>query len=151
MEVTGASAREIITSAPQNPPPTVLIVEDHTDVRSLLRLLLEEAGLVCAGEAPSGEEALRMALTADVAVIDANLPGMDGFELAAELRALQPGIAVVLCSGVVDSEVQAAAATAGIAACVSKDDFAGLAAVVTQVARKNSGSGSTPGRTSSSR
>ena len=77
-------------SPPQPAPPAlkVLIVEDDADSREMLRLLLELDGhdVRVAG---SGMEALdRINHEAvDAAVIDIGLPGMDGYELARQIRA----------------------------------------------------------------
>jgi CheY-like chemotaxis protein len=76
---------------------TVLIVDDHPSFRSVARMLLETEGYVVVGEAPDGEQALALAarLAPDVVLLDLNMPGIDGFEVA---RRLEPGPAVVLIS-----------------------------------------------------
>lgn len=64
-------------------PVNVLLVDDQPSRRLTYRAVLEPLGehLV---EAESGEEALRMLMEQDFAVIllDVNMPGMDGFETA---------------------------------------------------------------------
>jgi CheY-like chemotaxis protein len=78
-------------------PTTVLIVDDHPSFRSVARLLLESEGYDVVGEAPDGEAALRLAgeLSPDVVLLDLNMPGIDGFEVA---RRLPAGPAIVLVS-----------------------------------------------------
>ena len=60
----------------------VLLVDDHDLFRTGLRNLLEEQGVVIAGEASTGSEALRLVreTAPDVVVMDLNMPGMSGVE-----------------------------------------------------------------------
>ena len=61
----------------------VLIVDDHPLFRDGMRSLLESVDdLEVAGEAASGEEAIRLAhaLQPDVVLMDFNMPGLDGIE-----------------------------------------------------------------------
>jgi len=67
----------------------VLLADDHPTLRLGLRVLLDQAPDVeVVGEAEDGEEALALieALAPDVAVLDCQLPGMEGAEVAAEVR-----------------------------------------------------------------
>jgi CheY-like chemotaxis protein len=66
----------------------VLVVEDNDDSRAMLRELLGLLGHEV-HEAADGREGLEMALTLrpDVALVDLGLPGLDGFEVARQLRA----------------------------------------------------------------
>jgi diguanylate cyclase (GGDEF)-like protein len=67
--------------------PTILIVDDHAANRWAMHTLLGGIGAHLI-EAGSGNEALAIALEQDLAVIllDANMPGMDGYEVAELLR-----------------------------------------------------------------
>jgi len=68
-----------------------LLVDDNQDAVDLLALSLTELGHdVRAAYDP--RTALEMAREhpPDIALLDIGLPGMDGYELAAELRALRP-------------------------------------------------------------
>ena len=80
---------------------SVLLVEDQDAVRAFARTALEGQGHeVC--EAESGEAALDLVGVGghfDVLVTDVTMPGMDGRELAARVRAVRPGVGVVLMSG----------------------------------------------------
>lgn len=66
----------------------VLLVEDNKDAAETLQLLLEATGHEVV-IAHSGQDALKLARDTSPAVLflDIGLPGMDGYELAAKLRA----------------------------------------------------------------
>jgi CheY-like chemotaxis protein len=108
-------------------PVRVMIVDDHADVRYLLRAIVEEARpeVVVAGQAASGEEALLAidSIDPDVVLLDAHMPIRDGFQTAELIRAHRPDQRIVLCSALVDDAIRARAAAAGITACVAKDAF----------------------------
>jgi DNA-binding NarL/FixJ family response regulator len=59
----------------------------------------------------------------DGALVDVNLPGLDGFAVAAALAARCPGIRTVLISSDVDSVVPAELAQCGALAFVPKTDL----------------------------
>jgi DNA-binding NarL/FixJ family response regulator len=67
---------------------TVLIVDDHPSFREAARLLLESEGFAVVGESATGEDALEHAdaLQPDVVLLDVNLPGIDGLEVARRLH-----------------------------------------------------------------
>ncbi len=67
--------------------PTVLVVEDHEDVRLVLRTELEDDFTVL--EAPDGQEGLRLAVERmpDLVLTDILMPLMDGIELCRRLKA----------------------------------------------------------------
>jgi signal transduction histidine kinase/ActR/RegA family two-component response regulator len=75
----------------------VLLVEDSVDVRRMLRLGLELDGHEV-HETEDGIAGLAQALglRPDVAVIDIGLPGLDGWELARQLRATEAGRRMIL-------------------------------------------------------
>jgi len=65
----------------------IAIVEDNKDVRDLLRLKLSRLGHTVV-DARDGLEGLRIVLAErpDLALVDLGLPGIDGFQLAKEVR-----------------------------------------------------------------
>jgi DNA-binding NarL/FixJ family response regulator len=105
----------------------VLIVDDRPAFRCQLRPLLTRAGLTVVGEAGSIAEAEAQvrALRPDLAVVDVVLPGVNGIEGTARLRALVPALRVILISAHRDRAdvFRTAAAQAGAEAFISKDDL----------------------------
>jgi DNA-binding response OmpR family regulator len=68
---------------------SALVVDDETDVRTLIKLLLERSGLEVT-EAASGREALRQlhAVRPDVVVLDVSMPDLDGWQTLERIRDL---------------------------------------------------------------
>lgn len=94
----------------------VLLVDDHPVVRRGLRALLSSLpGIEVAGEAATGEDAVREAqlLAADVVVMDVQLPGIDGVAATARLTAAVPRAAVLVLTMFDDDDTVVAALRAG--------------------------------------
>ncbi|MEY2844934.1 MAG: hypothetical protein RL076_480 [Chloroflexota bacterium] len=68
--------------------PTVLVVDDETPLRELIRAYLEREGYTV-HEAPNGREALTLMpqVQPDVMVLDLMLPEIDGIEVCRRVRA----------------------------------------------------------------
>jgi two-component system, chemotaxis family, chemotaxis protein CheY len=66
-----------------------LIVDDSRFVRGFLRGMLEERGIECveAGDGEAGLVQLRTGIPFDLALVDWNMPVMDGLEMLKQLRA----------------------------------------------------------------
>lgn len=103
----------------------VVIVDDQATFRHYLRRLLTRAGMDVVGEAEEilQAEAMVVALQPDLAVVDLVLPGINGIEGIARLKALQPALRAILISVHRDQAhlLQAAAVAAGAEAFVPKD------------------------------
>jgi DNA-binding NarL/FixJ family response regulator len=84
------------------PPPTsirVLIVDDHPLMREGIAMVLgEHACFQIVGEAGNGQEALEqyIRLRPDIALIDLQMPVMDGVEATAAIRALVPAARIII-------------------------------------------------------
>ena len=81
-------------------PKSVLIVDDHPGFRASARRMLEASGYAVIGEAADGAAAIAAVgeLGPDLVLLDVQLPDLDGFEVAARLRALGEETEIVLTS-----------------------------------------------------
>ena len=114
-----------------------LIVDDHDDIRLLLRLTLAAAaGIEVTGEACNGVEAVDAYLDQrpQVIVLDEMMPGMRGLDVVRTLRERGDEPRVVLCSAHLDMHVRNEANELGVEWCVSKNDVDGLLAAVRELA-----------------
>jgi DNA-binding NarL/FixJ family response regulator len=77
-----------------------VIVDDHPGFREQARRLLEEIGVRVIGEAATGLEALSAVrrLKPDLVLLDIQLPDLDGFAVAAQLRSVAPRPTILLVS-----------------------------------------------------
>jgi two-component system, NarL family, response regulator LiaR len=94
----------------------VLIVDDHAVVRQGLRIFLDTEGdFEVVGEAPNGEEAVRLAqaLEPDIVLMDLLMPGMGGIEATRQIRSEVENVEVVALTSVLDDESVVAAVRAG--------------------------------------
>src|SRR5476651_477519 len=85
----------------------VLIVDDHPLFRSGLRqVIAEDSSLELVGETGDGEAALKLIAEKkpDVAVLDVNLPGLSGLELARKLQAKRLSTRVIMLTMHKDEE-----------------------------------------------
>jgi DNA-binding response OmpR family regulator len=78
----------------------VLVVEDDHDLRQAISMALEVAAFVPL-QAPDGEVAIEVAThnRIDLAIIDMALPGMNGYDVARQLRQSHPDAVLVAVSG----------------------------------------------------
>lgn len=101
----------------------ILIVDDRAVVRKELRHLLELTGRVAViGEAADGWEAVRQAkaLAPDVVLMDLEMPGLDGFEAARQIKARRLARAVIIFTVYGDPASREKALAAGADAFVVK-------------------------------
>ncbi len=95
----------------------IMLADDSTTSRMMLkRLLGQRFQDLEVMEASSGDEALVMARQRlpDIALLDFNMPGLDGFETALELRKLNPSIKIVLVTADKQSATRERAETENI-------------------------------------
>jgi CheY-like chemotaxis protein len=80
--------------------PRVLVVDDSPHFRDTAAALLADRGIELLAEAGDEEQALDAAVRVrpDGILLDINLPGRDGFAVAAALAAVCPGARIVLTS-----------------------------------------------------
>ena len=102
--------------------PVLLLVDDHPLFRLGLRLLLSSSPQIRADilEAGTLAQALAVAATVDLVLLDISLPGGDGLSGLAALRARWPGAAVVMLSAHDHAELMHDAARLGASGFLSK-------------------------------
>jgi two-component system cell cycle sensor histidine kinase/response regulator CckA len=87
---------------------TILLVEDENSVRALSSYVLQANGYTVL-EARDGGEAVRISNehvgTIDLLVTDVVMPGIDGREVAEQLRKARPGLRVLYLSGYTDDAI----------------------------------------------
>jgi PAS domain S-box-containing protein len=101
-------AADVPAEAPPADPPvpqpadhaTILVVDDNDAVRFIAGAFLRDAGYDVV-EASGGQPALAVMRSrpADLVVTDLAMPGMDGTQLAAQVRAEWPGVPVIFVTG----------------------------------------------------
>jgi len=93
----------------------MLVDDQQMFVAALGALLEHEDGIEVVGSADNGLRALELdeAVHPDVAVVDLDLPMMDGFETTRRLLEQHPGLRVVVISGLSGNGVAQRAAEAG--------------------------------------
>src|SRR4051812_31498494 len=113
---------------------TLLIVDDHPPFREAARRLLEQDGYRVVGEAGDGAAALAAAraLRPDVVLLDVQMPGLDGFEVAARLSADAGPPAIVMVSSRDAADFGPLVEASGARGFIGKLDLSGpaLAAVL---------------------
>ena len=105
-------------------PITVMLVDDHPVFRQGLRRVLEsEDDLDVAAEVADGLEALRVAkdLAPDVLLLDINLPGMNGLQVARSLKDAIVDINIIMLTAYHDDQQVFHAIRAGASAYFPKD------------------------------
>ncbi len=102
----------------------VLIIDDHPLFRQGIRWSLEDApDIDVVGEAENGQEALKLAerLNPDVVLVDINLPGLNGLEVARVIKRRDPRVGIIVLSVYEDDDQLFQAIKVGAAAYSSKD------------------------------
>jgi DNA-binding NarL/FixJ family response regulator len=105
-------------------PLRIVVADDDADYRMIVRFLLasDADGMVLAGEAPDGENALGLVLRErpDVLITDLVMPGLNGVELARRVREALPDTKIILMSSYTDDAYRLLASSSGADAFVSK-------------------------------
>jgi two-component system response regulator FlrC len=95
-------------------PLRILVVDDDPGMRDGVALSLKRSGS-SVDQARDGEEALRMVRPGayDAVVADLHLPGMDGLQLTARLKAVDPSLPILLITAASDPQAAREAARLG--------------------------------------
>ena len=99
----GGAARESLIGLPEQDtgvPFSVLVVDDASFMRSMIRDIFARGPFVIVGEAENGVEAVRMYrdLRPQLTTMDIVMPQMDGITALREIIRLDPAAKVVMCS-----------------------------------------------------
>jgi CheY-like chemotaxis protein len=102
----------------------ILIVDDNIQLRRVIRVQLEAAGLEVCGEAVDGLDAIEKArgLRPDLIVLDLSMPRMNGLEAARELTHILPRVPILLYTMHADVLRRSESLPEGITAVVAKTE-----------------------------
>jgi len=103
----------------------ILLADDHPVARNGIRNLLDAAiDIEVVGEASDGEEALRLSqeLTPDVLILDMEMPGLTGIEVATQLRDNNSSVRVLALSAHQDKEYISGLLASGAAGYLTKGE-----------------------------
>jgi DNA-binding NarL/FixJ family response regulator len=103
----------------------VVLTDDHPVVRSGIRQLLEKtADIVVVGEASDGAEALRLvkALDPDVLLLDMEMPGETGVQVAQQLQAAGSAVRILALSAYDDEQYIVGLLASGAAGYLTKEE-----------------------------
>ncbi|HVF70804.1 MAG TPA: ATP-binding protein [Chthoniobacterales bacterium] len=122
----------------------LLLVEDHDSTREVLSRILQRSGHQVHG-AGTGAEAVELLKSAgpfDAVISDLGLPDRNGFELLAEIRAIQPELPAIALSGYgMDEDVKRAKQAGFIAHLVKPVPFDQLRALLDHIAARTDSTG----------
>lgn len=111
----------------------ILVVDDNPAVRYYLRAILEQQNSwqICS-EARSGKEALQKAqdTAPDVILLDFQMPGLNGLDVAREMHRLWPRIPILMISIHMSNQLAAAARAVGIRGACAKSDVGSIVEAV---------------------
>jgi DNA-binding NarL/FixJ family response regulator len=105
-------------------PTSIVLVNAHALFREGLRHHLTETGeFHVIGEAGNGQQAIQVVdlLDPDMVVMEVDLPGVNGLEVARAIKRAHPHIRIVLLSSTMDGQEVVKAIRAGIAAYVPRN------------------------------
>jgi two-component system, NarL family, invasion response regulator UvrY len=115
----GTRARRVVTG-----PLRILIVDDHTMLRSGLKALLTTAfDAAVFGDASDGAEACECLRSQswDIVLLDIALPGRSGLEVLKDLQSEWPRVPVLVLSGHKEDQLAVRAVKAGARGYMTKD------------------------------
>ncbi len=79
---------------------SILIVDDAAFMRMMIKDILVKNGFTIAGEAENGVQAVEKyrELTPDLVTMDITMPEMDGIDALKQIREINPGAKIIMCS-----------------------------------------------------
>jgi DNA-binding response OmpR family regulator len=103
--------------------PRVLVIDDDPQMRNVCARVLDKAGwsVACAGDGEDGLKQLTDSPEAfAVILLDQLMPGLDGMDVLARIKAIDPGVPVILITGSATEEYRAEVVKKGAADCLPK-------------------------------
>lgn len=103
----------------------VLLIEDDTNTRSTLRMMLQEMGITQVYESTNGSDAMEYVdktegKNLDLVICDWNMPGKTGFEVLEEIRAIDTELPFLMVTARADQESVTDAKDAGVSGYIRK-------------------------------
>ncbi|WP_313739478.1 response regulator transcription factor [Pseudomonas sp.] len=104
-----------------------VVVDDHPFIRATVCMLLRQEQLEIVGQADNGVDALRLAReqVPHLLILDIAMPGLDGLEVIARLKALRHSVKTVVLTSLRPEAYSLRCLQAGAAGYVSKTDDLG--------------------------
>lgn len=131
-----AASAPAVTTPPNTSARQIMVIEDNTDIRDLLRIKLRQLGhrVDTAEDGAKGLEKLLQS-PPDVALVDIGLPGLDGYEVARRVReSLGHNIYLIALTGYGQAEDKKKALEAGFDVHLTKPaDFVDLQNVLARI------------------
>ena len=103
----------------------VLLIDDHPVVRAGIRMLLEQdSAIEVVGEADNGDRAIELveSLKADVLLLDMEMPGKNGVQVAQELKKAKANVQILGLSAYDDEEYISSLLSSGAAGYLTKEE-----------------------------
>jgi PAS domain S-box-containing protein len=115
--VRGDDVKPTSGPLPHGKGENILVVDDEESVRLIMRSTLESFGFRAVGAA-DGAEAVALFRSApalfDMAIVDMQMPGLDGGKTILSLRHMRPDLPIVAASGLATSQNREQAAANGV-------------------------------------
>jgi DNA-binding NarL/FixJ family response regulator len=104
--------------------PQLLIVDDNSSMRHIIRSLLEQQGYEICGEAEDGLQAIELAkqLKPDLILLDASMPKLGGPQVASVLKRMLPKSRIILFTFFDDTIGKELASAIGVDLVLSKTE-----------------------------
>lgn len=126
----------IITLFPGNivsdRPLKIMIVDDHTGFRGVIRAILHNAGWQCI-ECQDGLQAVEQYARSmpDLVLMDICMEGLDGLQATTQIKASFPAARIMILTQHDDSHLRSAAVQAGACGYILKEDLLALPGAIT--------------------
>jgi two-component system, chemotaxis family, chemotaxis protein CheY len=111
---------------------TILIVDDSSIMRKMLKEVLRGGGHQIVGEAKGGEDAVALyrAIRPDIVTMDITMREMDGFAAARHIYAQDPKAKIIFLSNLNDEKYSDQAKQLGAAGYVNKNQSSAILSLI---------------------